>query len=91
MSKAKISIYGVTYSVTHDEDNRDTPFVTNYKQFGEDCDKSIDVQHTIDFMDDDLRESLHGKVGLDTELQFFIAYCRAHKKQFGADFIQALL
>ena len=43
-------------------------------------------QLCVDWMDDNIREQLHGSDGLDTDAKFLRAYCVAHEKKFKQDF-----
>ncbi len=48
--------------------------------------KKIDSLNAATYMDDELREKLHGG-NFKTEQQFYRAYCKLHKKTFGETFI----
>ena len=44
----------------------------------------IDFDAAVALMDGDLREEIAGAV--DTEQEFFDAYCKAHEYKYGAEF-----
>ena len=44
-------------------------------------------QVCVDWMDDELREQLHGSSDLDTDADFLKAYCVAHEIKFQQDFV----
>lgn len=50
----------------------------------------LDFEAASQFMDDDLREELHGSLpGYYTDQEFFDEYCRRHKEKFGEEFFLA--
>lgn len=44
----------------------------------------IDFDAAVALMDNDIREEIHGTV--DTEQEFFDAYCKAHEDKYGEEF-----
>lgn len=44
----------------------------------------IDFEAAVNLMDDEIRESICGTV--DTEQEFFTAYCAAHEAKYGEEF-----
>lgn len=44
----------------------------------------IDFEAAVNLMDDEIRESICGTV--DTEQEFFTAYCAAHEAKYGEKF-----
>ena len=47
--------------------------------------KEIDFDSATDFMDDNIRETLHDKLAPCSEQQFFTDYEEAHKVKFGEE------
>lgn len=43
----------------------------------------IDYDVAVSFMDDDLREQIHGDLAPCTDQEFFDEYAKRHKKEFG--------
>lgn len=46
--------------------------------------KEINFEAAVNLMDDDIREQLAAE-GIETEQEFFEAYCEAHEKKFGEE------
>ena len=42
----------------------------------------VNYSEAVEYMDDDLREELHGRMAPCTEQEFFDAYTRAHEEKF---------
>jgi Anti-CRISPR protein AcrIC5 len=49
--------------------------------------QEFDHEAVVALMDDDLREELHSSQEWKSDQQFVDAYCKAHKKRFGTDFV----
>ena len=49
--------------------------------------QEFDADAVVNLMDDELREELHSSKEWKSEQQFIDAYCKAHKKRFGTDFV----
>ena len=47
--------------------------------------KTVDFYAAVMLMDDDIREALAAQ-GLETEQEFFDAYCAAHLDKYGEEF-----
>lgn len=47
--------------------------------------REIDFEAAANIMDDDIREELHGE-GIETEQEFYAAYCERHLLKFGERF-----
>lgn len=48
--------------------------------------REFDIETVAHYMDQDIREDLHGD-GYDDEQEFVDAYCEAHKVKHGEDFV----
>ena len=48
------------------------------------CGTEIDFEAAVALMDEEIREQIAGNV--DTEQEFFDAYCKAHEKAYGESF-----
>ena len=44
---------------------------------------SIDYDVAVSFMDDDLREQIHGELAPCTDQEFFNEYAKRHEEKFG--------
>lgn len=42
----------------------------------------INFEAAVNFMDDEIREMLHGEIAPCTDQEFFDAYCKAHEDRF---------
>jgi hypothetical protein len=49
--------------------------------------KSLDYDVAVHYMDDDIREDLHGKIAPCTDQYFYVQYCKAHFAKYGTDFV----
>lgn len=45
----------------------------------------LDFESTIDYMDDDIRESLHTALAPCSDQEFFTSYEKAHIEKFGEE------
>ena len=45
----------------------------------------IEFEATLNLMDDEIREAIAAE-GIETEQDFFAAYCKAHLARFGEEF-----
>lgn len=48
--------------------------------------REINYGAAVYLMDDDIREALHGTIGLDNDQAFFDAYCASHLDKFDETF-----
>lgn len=46
----------------------------------------IDFETAVNYMDDEIREDLHGELSPCTEQEFFNAYCERHFKKYSEAF-----
>ena len=45
----------------------------------------LDFESAVQYMDDEIREDLHGELAPCTEQEFFSAYEQAHEKKYGEE------
>ena len=48
--------------------------------------REIDFEAAANIMDDDIREELH-REGIESEQEFYAAYCERHMEKFGERFV----
>lgn len=46
---------------------------------------AVDFEEAVNYMDDELREKLHGEISPCSEQEFFSAYETEHEKKFGEE------
>lgn len=47
----------------------------------------LDWEMVVSYMDDELREAIHGQLAPCTVMEFFAAYQKAHEQKFGESFL----